>query len=80
MTGKVRWYSRQGYGFVDDLNSRDGVAYYFHITDVKNQVLLKTGDLVTFEPTRNSKGLRAIKVCAVRNTKEVSQCPQPATT
>lgn len=63
--GVVRWYSAQGFGFIDDPSgSTHGEAYYFHITDVKNRVALKAGDSVLFEPTRSPKGLKAVNVYA----------------
>ena len=63
--GVVRWYSAQGFGFIDDpAGSTNGEAYYFHITDVKNRVPLKPGDSVLFEPTQSPKGLKAVNVCA----------------
>ena len=73
MQGTVRWYSNQGFGFIDALGSTDGEAYYFHITVVKNRTVFKAGDSVVFEPTQSPKGLRAINVCAVK-TKEATPC------
>jgi cold shock protein len=76
MQGIVRWYSAQGFGFIDDPSgSTNGEAYYFHITAVKNRTILKAGDAVTFDPTQSPKGLRAVNVCAVK-TKEAIPCPQ----
>ena len=80
MTGKVRWYSRQGFGFIDPLNSPDGKALYFHISDVKDGAILKPGDVVTFDTRPDKKGPRCIRVQLVSaTTKEVFSCPHPAT-
>ena len=83
MQGIVRWYSHQGYGFIDALPrtdidalpSTDGEAIYFHITAVKNRTVFKAGDAVSFDTTSSPKGTRAINVRAVE-TKEEIQCPQ----
>ena len=40
MEGIVRWYSNQGFGFIDPLPTADNEserAYYFHISAVKNR-------------------------------------------
>ena len=70
MEGKVRWYSNQGFGFIDAAESNDGEAYYFHITGVKGRVILQTGDSVIFDPTQSPKGLRAVNVVRAVETGE----------
>jgi len=76
MQGIVRWYSAQGFGFIDDPSGRtDGTAYYFHITSVKNRTVFKPGDSVIFDAAQSPKGLKAVNVRAV-DTKEVLSCPQ----
>ena len=62
-TGKVRWYSAQGYGFIDATNESE--PYYFHITAVFGQKHLRPEQPVTFVPTKSPKGLRALNVMAV---------------
>lgn len=64
--GIVRWYSAKGFGFIDPLPNR-GVdeAHYFHLTAVVGRKFLKSGQLVTFEPTTSPKGLCAVAVYAV---------------
>jgi cold shock CspA family protein len=75
MQGIVRWYSAQGFGFIDDPSgSTDGKAIYFHITDVMDRKIFKARDAVTFDLKQAPKGLKAVHVKAV-NTKEVVQCP-----
>jgi cold shock CspA family protein len=77
MQGTVRWYSAQGFGFIDASASSDGEAYYFHITAVKNRSVLKTGDTVSFDPTQSPKGLRAVNVrVQAVETQEENQCQQ----
>jgi cold shock CspA family protein len=77
MQGIVRWYSAQGFGFIDALNSTGGNAIYFHITAVKNRTILKPGDSVIFDTASSPKGLKAVNVRAV-DTKEERPCPQTA--
>jgi len=78
-TGIVRWYSAQGFGFVDPSGSTDGKAIYFHVSDVKGRVILKPGDRVTFDVIRVPKGPKCVNVQAVRvvDTNEERQCQQP---
>jgi cold shock CspA family protein len=81
MQGTVRWYSHQGYGLLDP--AKGGECYYFHIHQVHNQIVLRTGDRVTFDPTATPKGLRAVNVRKVSEvevpskTKEDQPCLQP---
>lgn len=77
MQGIVRWYSHQGYGFVDPLGSTDGRAFYFHISDVKGRAILKPGDAVTFDTVQAPKGPKCVNVRVIE-TKEAIQCPQTA--
>jgi CspA family cold shock protein len=79
MEGRVRWYSAQGYGFIDPLGSPDGKALYFHICDMKGRFILKLGDVVTFDTIQAPKGPKCVNVrAAVSDTKEAIQCPQTA--
>jgi cold shock CspA family protein len=79
MQGIVRWYSHQGYGFIDPSGSTDGNAIYFHICDVKGRTILKAGDAVKFGVAQVPKGLKCVNVRAgVVDTKEEIQCPQTA--
>jgi cold shock protein len=77
MQGTVRWYSNQGFGFIDPFGSTDGRAIYFHICDVKERAILKAGTVVTFDVIQVPKGPKCVNVqAAVVNTKEASPCPQ----
>jgi CspA family cold shock protein len=69
MKGKVRWYSHQGYGFIDAVPITDGEAIYFHITAVKNRTIFKAGDAVSFDTAPSLKGTKAVNVRAA-DTKE----------
>jgi cold shock protein len=60
--GIVRWYSAQGFGFIDPSSSTDGEALYFHITCVKNRTILKAGDRVQFDTMQGNKGLKCVNV------------------
>jgi cold shock CspA family protein len=75
MQGIVRWYSAKGFGFIDSSDSTDGKAIYFHLSDVKNRTVFKTGDAVTFETASTLKGPKAVNVQAT-DTKEALKCPQ----
>ena len=81
MQGTVRWYSNQGYGFIDPTPSVDGEALYFHISDVKDRRILRAGDTVTFDVFQGVKGLKAKKVVQAADvqaveTKENPPCQQ----
>jgi CspA family cold shock protein len=58
MTGKVKFFKdSKGFGFI---TADDGADYFFHVTGVLGRV--DKDDLVTFEPSKNDKGLLAINV------------------
>ena len=75
MKGLVRWYSHQGYGFIDPVPTADGNALYFHISDVPSRKVFKPGDPVIFDVVQVPKGSKCIHVRAA-DTKEAIQCPQ----
>jgi cold shock CspA family protein len=77
MQGIVRWYSAQGFGFVDPLGNTDGKALYVHISDVRDRTLLRPGDVVTFDTIQAPKGPKCVNVQVVK-TKEAIICPQTA--
>jgi CspA family cold shock protein len=57
MDGKVKFFNgSKGYGFII---AEDG-DYFFHVSVVNGKV--DKDDLVTFEPSKNSKGLVALNV------------------
>jgi cold shock CspA family protein len=73
MQGTVRWYSHQGFGFIDPAGSADSKAIYFHICDVPSRTVFKAGDAVTFDTVPAPKGMKGVNVRAVK-TKEAFQC------
>ena len=75
MDGSVRWYSSQGYGFIDPIPCIDGKALYFHICDVPSRTIFKAGDAVVFDTVQAPKGLKCVRVRAAK-TKEAISCPQ----
>lgn len=78
MQGTVRWYSRQGFGFVDAVGSPAERGIYFHIADVKGRTILKPGDAVTFDVVQVPKGQKCINVVPVSavDIAEVISCPK----
>ena len=58
MEGSVRWYSSQGYGFIDPMPCTDGKALYFHICDVPSRAVFKAGDAVVLDTVQAPKGCR----------------------
>ena len=77
MEGIVRWYSAQGFGFIDEPSgSTNGEAYYFHVTAVTNRAVLNPGDSVIIDAAQGPRGLKAINV-RVLGAKEAIKCPQP---
>jgi cold shock CspA family protein len=81
MQGNVRWYSAQGFGFIDpvpttSVANAEHKAIYYHIADVENRAIFKVGDAVTFDVTPTLKGPKCINVRAA-DTKEAIQNEQP---
>jgi CspA family cold shock protein len=70
-TGTVRWYSHQGYGFIDPSGTVSEKAIYFHLSDVNDHRILKAGDAVSFEIVQVPKGFKCINVRAA-NIKEAT--------
>ena len=60
MTGIVKRYNdRHGYGFIE---GDDGRTYFAHISEVKNAEELQRGQLVSYEPKNDLKGMAAINI------------------
>jgi cold shock CspA family protein len=75
-TGTVRWYGRQGFGFIDAAGADpESDALYFHLSAVHGRVILKAGDVVTFEIVQGLKSLKCIDVRRAVTTTEVFSCP-----
>jgi cold shock CspA family protein len=65
--GTVRWYSGQGYGFIDPIPaSADGAALYYHISGVQNRAVFKAGDAVSFDVVSSPKGSKCVNVRAAK--------------
>jgi CspA family cold shock protein len=71
ITGTVRWYSNQGYGFIDPAGSTKETAIFFHLSDVNDHRILKAGDAVSFEVVQVPKGSKCVNV-RVANNKEAT--------
>jgi len=72
MQGTVRWYSHQGYGFIDPTGSTDGKAIYFHVVDVKGRTILKPGNVVTFDVVQVPKGPKCVNVKLAADIQEAN--------
>lgn len=61
--GKVKWFSTTlNYGFVTGSDSRE---YFFHVSDIQENVRIFEGDEVEFESKKTEKGFSAIRVIKV---------------
>lgn len=64
MNGKCKFFvSGKGFGFI---TGEDGKDYFVHITNVKNNQILKEGELVSFEESENERGLKAVNVEVIK--------------
>jgi len=80
MLGVVRWYSAKGFGFIDCVPFTDGRALYFHVCDVPNRIVFKSGDGVQFDTVQTPRGLKCVNVrAAAVDTNEATPCT-PQTT
>lgn len=69
MRGSCKWWnSTRGYGFV---TGEDGQDYFLHYSEIEGtgRKDVAPNDFIDFEPSKNSKGLKAIKakVAATQN-------------
>lgn len=71
--GSVRWFSAQGYGFIDRLGSVSEKGIYFHCSDVEGRTVLKSGDAVTFDVIQGPRGPKCVNVRA-SDIKEATSC------
>jgi cold shock CspA family protein len=65
LTGKIKWFNNtKGFGFISYYNTIEFeyVDFFVHISEIRASMPPKVGDLVSFEPTRNEKGPKAINV------------------
>ena len=57
MQGVIKWYNKKkGYGFI---SGEDGEDYFFHFSEVKNNVILDKDVDVEFDPAHTTKGKQA---------------------
>ena len=76
MVGTVRWYSAQGFGFVDPAGSNSEKGLYFHVSDVKDRRNLKSGDAVTFDTVQALRGLKCVNMKLAVEIKEENHVNQ----
>lgn len=68
MEGKIKWYSRKkGYGFIA---GDDGVDYFVHHTELKEEKFLRENDKVSFEPIEAERGPQAKKLVLLQKGSE----------
>ncbi len=59
MEGIVKWFDRKkGFGFI----KCEGKNYFFHISMLEANSKIEEGDKVSFEPKKDPRGIKAIKV------------------
>lgn len=63
MKGKIKWFNPQkGFGFII---GEDEQEYFFHVSQILNQAILKENDQVKFEPKTSEKGIQAHKIIKI---------------
>lgn len=61
-SGKVKWFNEsKGFGFIEQESGEDVFVHYSAITG-NGFKTLKEGQSVTFEVTKDNKGLKAVNV------------------
>lgn len=62
MQGNVKWFnSKKGYGFIES----QGKDYFFHISQVEENLELDKGDEVYFEVEQAPKGIKAVNISKI---------------
>jgi len=60
--GNVRWFDKKkGYGFVE----HEGIDIYIHYTEIKENYIPETNDIISFEIINGEKGLKAQNIIKV---------------
>ncbi len=60
MNGKIKFFDKaKGYGFI---TAEDGKDYFVHQTGLKEQIVLKDNDAVSFDLEKGDRGLKAVNV------------------
>lgn len=61
MTGKIKFHSEKGFGFI--ISDEDDKDYFFHVSSIENgPEIFSKDDRVEFEPDQNEKGLLAKRI------------------
>jgi cold shock CspA family protein len=69
LIGEVVKYNRSGsYGFIQELREH-GSEIFFHISNVEERIILKPGDVVTYDTAPNSLKPNQIQAVDIRLTK-----------
>ena len=62
-TGKVKFFNKaKNYGFIAGDNGKD---YFFHSSDIPNELYLKEGDKVEFKIADGDRGPKAVEISLV---------------
>ena len=64
MKGRVKWWSSEGYGFIENGNNEDIFVHYSEI-EMDGFKTLKEGETVKFDLIKTPKGLQAHNVSVV---------------
>lgn len=60
LDGKIKFFNeKKGFGFI---SGDDGTDYFFHFSALKDGVIVRDGDSVTFEVVEGDRGLKAENV------------------
>ena len=72
MNGRVKFYNdMKGFGFIE---ADDGKEYFVHQTGLKEGVVIRENDIVTFDVTEGDRGPKAVNVSlASSDTTEESE-------
>ena len=70
-TGKVKWFNTQnGYGFIRDENEQDAFVHYSNIVSERIFKNLYEGQTVEFDVVETEKGIQAVNVKVVTESKQ----------
>lgn len=73
MNGRVKWFNNEkGYGFIDHTSGEDIFVHYSAIKQ-DGYKTLSEGQVVSFDLIETPKGLQAVNVTALDNTKVISR-------
>jgi CspA family cold shock protein len=65
MKGRIKFFNEsKGYGFI---KSEDGKEYFFHQSDLRENVALKEEDEVSFSVADGDRGPKAENVTLIKN-------------